>query len=234
MGQGRKPETFQDQTQDQAQVFAEGEGDAWWQRNRRALISRDWADDPVIDSLRRNKVVPSRALEVGCADGGRLAHLAAVYGTRTVGIEPSSSAVESGRQRFPAVELMTGTHRSLSPDLGRFDLVVLGFFLYLTPREDLFRLAADVDAVLEAGGHLALFDFDPGTPGRRPFGHRDGVVTWKMRHADLFEANPQYVLVEERRFAHDDSGDFDNPDDRVTATLLHKVSAEVAYPLTPS
>lgn len=215
---------------DQSEIFTEGAADLWWERNRAALEGRDWSEDPVVDVLHRNGVRASRVLEVGCADGGRVAHLAEAWGSQTVvGIEPSRAAVTSGKGRFPGVSFIVGTHRRVGGGLGTFDLVVLGFFLYLLPREDLFRTVTAVDEVLAAGGHLAIYDFDPGSARRRPYSHDERVTTWKTDHAALFRSNPQYLTVETRIFTHG-LGDPADPDERLAVSLLRKLSAEQAYP----
>jgi hypothetical protein len=112
--------------------------------------------------------------------------------------------------------------------LGTFDLIVLGF----TPRKDLFHVVSAVDDVLAEDGHLAIFDVDPGLPRRRAYAYDAHVTTWKMNHAALFQANPQYLFVERRAFAHGDS-DVGDADERAGTTLLRKISATRAHPEIP-
>src|SRR6516162_491184 len=47
---------------------------------------------------------PARVLEVGAANGRRLAAIIERYGCRAVAVEPSQKAIEAGRAKFPKVQ----------------------------------------------------------------------------------------------------------------------------------
>ncbi len=172
----------------QAEIFLEGEGEAWLERNRPQLPVED---DPVLAALDGTAITPGDVLEIGCADGWRLMELKKRYHCRVTGIDPG---INPATIKHPS--LFVGTADDL-PFAQSFDLVIYGFCLYLCDREDLFRIVAEGDRVLKDGGHLVVFDFRPPSPRSRAYHHRDGVISYKMDHSKLWLANPAYASVYE-------------------------------------
>ena len=44
-----------------------------------------------------------------------------------------------------------------------FDMIILGFCLYLCDRNKLFKIASEVDRVLKENSYLVIIDFYPGS-----------------------------------------------------------------------
>lgn len=212
---------------EQRDRFLRSEGDAWYQRNETAPPSV--ATARIAANLRPGQAI----LEVGCADGRNLAALAAQTPGRYVGVEPSAAAVAAGRERWPMLELRTGTAEELPFEAGTFDVVILGFFLYLADRTLLPRIVAETDRVLRDGGLLAIVDFDPPSPRRRPYHHAHGLSSYKMDHARLFLAFPSYALQEKMAFHHGGEGWARDEDERLALNLLRKDVAG-GYPDSPT
>jgi ubiquinone/menaquinone biosynthesis C-methylase UbiE len=142
-------------------------------------------------------------------------------GCATLGVDPSVVAIEDGRRRHPDVRLLTGTADNL-PTSDVFDLVLVGFCLYLCDRQDLTRIVAEVDRVLTAEGHLAIIDFDPSTPRRRPYRHRQGISSFKMDYMRLFLAFPQFQLVSKHVGTHDGPSPLADASERIAVTVARK------------
>lgn len=200
----------------QRDAFLGGEADAWFARNR---TPRPGTPDRV-DRLRRYVPANASVLEIGCADGRRLAEIADLAG-RCVGIDPSVTAITEGRARWPQLELYVGSADALPFDRP-FDVVILGFFLYLADRELLPRIVAEADRSLADGGTLIIVDFDPRYPRRRQYRHRAGIWSFKMDYASLFLAFPAYSLVEKVPFTEDGDSWTADETERVAMTVLHK------------
>jgi ubiquinone/menaquinone biosynthesis C-methylase UbiE len=204
--------------------FLAGEADAYFARNpfdanasRRDL----W-------NLRLSQLVRSgdRVLEIGCSDGRRVATIGELSGVdcELVGVDPSTEAIESGRTRFPSVDLRVGTADATGVD-GEVRLLLFGFCLYLCDRSSLFAITVEADRLLADGGVLAVIDFDPPAPLRRQYRHLDGIWSYKMDYAGLFLASPAYTLIEKHRRGSEGpvSGWIDEPPgDRVALTILRK------------
>jgi SAM-dependent methyltransferase len=212
----------------QRDVFAAGEGDAWYRRNREHLASSEpgWMMAPVADLLSAGDEV----LEIGCANARNLAWLRARSGCRGAGVDPSSEAIAEGRQMHAELDLHVGTADALPFDR-TFDVVLFGFCLYLCDRASLPRIVAEADRVLRPGGHVAIVDFDPALPHRRAYRHAAGVSTFKMDHMSLFLSFPHYSLVHKSTGSHDGPGLVDDPDERLGVWIARKeLDADDAWP----
>src|SRR5262252_2976880 len=109
----------------QKSVFLEGEGDAWYRRNLQHL--RAGGPDIVLTTLQEMRVAPKSVLEIGCANGYRVAQICQQSAAQGYGIEPSAEAVADGRSRYPLLSLEVGTADALPFADGQFDLVIFGF-----------------------------------------------------------------------------------------------------------
>src|SRR5450631_2869816 len=109
----------------QKDAFLEGEGDAWYSRNLRHL--HESGPDIVLTTLEEMGIEPKSVLEIGCANGYRVAQICERFGAAGFGVEPSGKAVADGRGRFPSLTLEVGTADALPFADGQFDLVVFGF-----------------------------------------------------------------------------------------------------------
>ena len=87
----------------QREVFLTGEADAWFERNRAPVAGPMSAVDARIAASLDNA---SSILEIGCANGRRLATLAALHPDlrRIAGIDPSAAAVKDGSAQWPAID----------------------------------------------------------------------------------------------------------------------------------
>lgn len=214
----------------QKDVFLTSEGNQWFQRNRSALDAPSALRDSVTHRIAHQLAgAPvARVLEIGCGQGNNLAALSALTPVEAHGLEPSQDAVHMGAARFPSLALQTGSADALPYADNSFDLVWFGFCLYLVDRALLFKVVAEADRVLRDGGLLAIVDFDPAQPTRRPYHHHAGLHSYKMDHARLFLANPAYTLVEKLSTSHTTGQWTADPQERVALTLCRK-NLDLAY-----
>jgi ubiquinone/menaquinone biosynthesis C-methylase UbiE len=208
----------------QKSEFLSGEGNQWYARNQMALSTPSPIRLRLVQSLVTHLPAQGRprVLEIGCADGANLVALAALRDIEAHGVEPSSVAVQDGRQRHPGLTLQVGSADTLPYGDDYFDMVVFGFCLYLIDRGLLFRCVAEADRVLRKGGTLVILDFDPPIPTSRPYVHRQGLMSFKMDHSRLFTAHPTYVLAEKHTLNHHGWHWHSDPGERIALWLLRK------------
>jgi SAM-dependent methyltransferase len=210
----------------QKDVFLQGEGDAWLQRNRTALERRTHDPaDPILGALTGLLALPGtppapRVLEVGCGDAGRLAWLKAEHGVQALGLDPSAQAVEVARGR--GVDAVQGTADRLPFDSASIDILIYGFCLCMCDRDDLFQIAAEGHRVLKPQSWLVIGDFYAREPKANPYHHREGLTTWKMDCRRLFDWHPHYTCTEHRVYAHGGAGFTDDPHDWVALSVLRR------------
>ncbi len=183
---------------DQDKLFAGSEGDQWFLRNQQALERFDPETDVLLKLMDLYHLHPRKALEVGAANGSRLAAIAARHGSKVTAVEPSSEAIRHGKASFSTVEFVKGTAASIPiPRHESFDLIIVNSVFHWIDRANLLRSIAEVDRLLEDGGFLLLGDFLPSNLIKVPYHHvKDGgIYTYKQSYAAAFLASGLYHLL---------------------------------------
>ena len=191
----------------QKETFLSGEGDHWYERNNWNIPTAT-TEDPILKALNYCLITPMRVLEIGCADGWRLAEIERRYGCQSYGIDPSKQAITAGQAEHPTLQLSVGTADAL-PAIEPVDLIIFGFCLYLCDPQDLFKIAMESDRLLKDQGHIVVLDFHPPTGHyRNPYVHKEGVFSYKMDYSKLFSWHPAYCLIHQQLFHHQDRPEF--------------------------
>ena len=175
-------------------IFSEGEGDAWFERNR-GLYSQQ--QDPVLSLLSSQPIEPRAILEIGASRGDRLAVLRDRYHATVTAVEPSSEAVADGRNHFPEIQFFIATAKLLPLPDESADLVIANFVFHWIDRKSLLASAAEIDRVLKPDGHLLIGDFAPFEPKKSRYHHRPDLemYTYKQDYAAIFLAAAGYRLL---------------------------------------
>jgi SAM-dependent methyltransferase len=98
----------------QEEVFSAREGDEWFGRNKDALKKFDSNYDLPLVLINYYGLKPKCILEVGAANGFRLAALRERYGCRVVAVEASDTAIADGKVKFPFVDFIQGFAHDIS------------------------------------------------------------------------------------------------------------------------
>lgn len=212
---------------DQRDIFLSSEGNRWFERNKQVYSENN--EDKVFDFIKAQELTPKCALEIGCASGLRLHSLYNEFGSDGYGVDPSSFAIETGKKDYPHLNLSVATADSIDFEKDSFDLVILGFCLYLCDREDLFTIAAKVDKVLKNGGYIIIQDFLPPYPYKNKYSHCEGLYSYKFDHSKMFTWNPFYSMLATDVITHASRELRTEVDERVGISLLYKSSVD-AYP----
>jgi SAM-dependent methyltransferase len=180
----------------QDNVFTHSEGDRWFARNRSALNDFDAAADLPLRLLSLYDLRPECALEIGAANGFRLAEIHQRTGARVIAVEPSAQAILEGKAALPSVRFVRGAAHSI-PLRREFDLVIVNFVFHWIDRANLFRSIAEVDRLVRDDGWLIIGDFHPVNRMQVRYHHlKDGnVFTFKQNYADTFLASGLYHSV---------------------------------------
>ena len=204
----------------QKQIFIDGEGDKWFERNLGNQYSKQ--EDEIVNKINELKIQYSSVLEIGCSHGLRLNYLNK-NGVKLYGIDPSKKAIDYGKKSFKNLNLKQGTADQLDFQDNLFDLLIFGFCLYLVDPNDLFKIAYEADRVLKSNGHLIILDFEPSKEYFKDYHHKKGVLTHKMDYSKMFTWNKNYILRCKQIFNHDNSiNDIQDEDSRVSINILLK------------
>ena len=203
--------------------FKSGEANQWFARNLKGLELEDTNE---ITALLTEWLYPfkeelSDVLEIGCGSGHRLKQISQTLKVDGYGVEPSSEAVDYIKNSFPSLKVKVGFGDDV-PYKKKFDLVHLGFFLYLVDREVYLRCISEADRLLKSGGFLSIIDFDTPFPYSNEYSHKKDVFSHKQNNSDVFVASGLYSVVNKFQFSHSNFFFDKEINERVSLTLLYK------------
>ena len=221
----------------QDDIFASFEGNRWFARNKTALQHYTPDTDVILRLLALYDLQPKRVLEIGAANGFRVAAIAHRYGASGVAVEPSNEALADGSTRFPHIQFIQGTSHAV-PLRESFDLLIVNFVLHWVDRAHLLQSIAEIDRLVIEGGFLILGDFLPAAQTKVPYHHltKHTVYTYKQNYADVFLASGLYHAVSLLTGDHTSKvlrGDVHNHE-RVGVWLLRKTLTENYHERTTS
>jgi ubiquinone/menaquinone biosynthesis C-methylase UbiE len=221
------PEDFNLDGNSQSIIFLESEGDNWWRRNRESEhLENSFSTDFIINRLDHYRSDIHAILEVGCSNAEKLQRLAQHFEAQSFGIDPSQLAIEDARSRFERLRLIgnftVGLSSSLPISTESIDLVLLGFFLYLIPTDELEQTFDEANRVLKKESFMVIEDFDPGHQYTKPYSHNQKVRTYKDDFAKYLIGNYGYELIDKVNYSH--SGNFfeKEPDERIATQIFYK------------
>ena len=202
--------------------FLNKEGDRWFKRNLNR-DSRNFKDINSFIPLIKDK---DKILEIGTSDGIKLDYLSRKipkFNLSLFGIDPSYESINAGSELYPNLNLKQGTSDQIEFDNQYFNVVILGFCLYLVDRELIFKTISEVDRTLKQGGYLVITDFETPFPIKRKYKHLKGLFTYKNNYSNFFLGGSHYSLV--NKFHTSPSKDIFNLDinERISTSILHKI-----------
>ena len=204
-------------------LWLEFEGDNWFLRNKDYLGKN--FDIPLF-LLELYSIKPKKVLEIGAANGYRLAKIYKRYNSDVIGIEPSQKAIQDGKKNYPFIKFFRNTCEKFNLQEKNFDLIIANFVFHWIYRENLYACVQKIDELLETDGYLIIGDFGTEYFFKRKYHHlKDGnFYTWKMPYWELFTKSGRYLEIAKLRFNHDThrlSSDI-NVDNMGTTVLLKK------------
>ncbi len=213
----------------QDKIFADSEGDRWFDRNNPRSKKFDPQADPVCRLIDLYSLKPRKVIEVGAANGVRLEAIRERYQSKVFAVDVSSKALADGKNKFPYIKFIRGVAHAI-PTKEFFDLVIINFVFHWIDRSNLLRSVGEIDRVVMDGGFLVIGDFYPSNFTKVRYHHLpDGeVYTYKQNYAAIFVASGLYSHVSLLTGDHS-SGSFEaevSDDGRRGTWLLHKTLGE--------
>lgn len=219
-------------TMKQDQIFYDREGDQWFLRNVGFMANSGLdSSDPVMRLMELSGLTPKRLLDVGGSNGYRAHKICEQYACCATVVEPSEQALDDGKVRYPQIEFLRGLASEIPiSGEGGFDLVIVSSVLHWIDRARLMRSAAEIDRLLQDGGHLLIGDFLPSLPQRVPYHHlpTEKVYTFKQNYSEMFVASNLYETVATLSIDHHSKQPSTSipPSDRWHVALLKKTLSE--------
>ena len=203
--------------------FKSSEANNWFQENY-AHLEKKGESKPIsllVDWLTPFKDEIENILELGCGTGHKIVELTKKLKSKGFGVDPSSDAVEYISKNFPNINIELGFGDKIPFDK-KFDLVHLGFYLYLVDREYYLSCISEADKSVKDGGFLSIIDFETPFPYSKKYKDKDNVFSHKQNNSDVFVSSGLYTIINKFHFSRKNFFFDKNIDERVSLTLLYK------------
>lgn len=203
--------------------FEDGEANEYFNRNKNQfeLSQVGKVIELLSDWLNPFKNDISSILEIGCGSGDRLNQIANNLSANGYGVEPSTEAVSYIENKFPTLKVKLGFGDDI-PFNQKFDLVHLGFFLYLVDRELYLRCISEADRLIKPGGFLSIIDFDTPLPYSNTYHHETKVHSHKINNSEVFVASGLFSVINKFHFSNENLFFDKDINERMSLTLLYK------------
>ncbi len=180
----------------QDQIFAAFEGDKWFERNKADIERFDPGSDIPLKLTDLYSLRPQKVLEVGAANGFRLATIHERYNARVVAVEPSARAIRDGKTRFPCVDFIRAEAYAI-PLQELFDFIIVNSVFHWIDRNNLLCSVAEIDRLLADSGFLIIGYFYPANLVKVRYHYlaQQDVYTYKQNYAATFLATGLYHPV---------------------------------------
>lgn len=212
----------------QKDIFKNGEGDAWLDRNKsgNSINSSDTRVNKKVLEYLLSLPLPNsediKVIEIGCGEGNLLRNLLKERKWELYGIDPSKKAINLLKNSI--IKTSVGTADELNYKAETFDLIIFGFCLYLCDTSDLFKIANEVYRISKNNSWLVIVDFWSHDFRKVPYKHLDGVYSSKFDFSKMFSWHPSYTKFDHQLRDFSDFTYTDIKDNWLALTTLRKIN----------
>lgn len=205
-------------------LFSSEDADGWFNRNMAHIdsIGISPITMAIVGALEPFESKLDNILEIGCGSGARLNEVCKRNNSKGYGLDPSEKAIDYCRKNYPSIQFQVGYSNSLPYADEKFNLVILGFFLYLVDRSMYLRSIAEADRVLKPGGVMIVIDFDSPLAYANEFAHNPELLAYKTNNSSVLLSSSLYSLVSKVPISGSSIGFSENVDGRASLQLLFK------------
>ena len=182
--------------------FLNFEGNNWFERNRDFLKTEQ---DLVLTLIKLYNLKPKHVLEVGAANGYRLAEIYRALGSKVYAVEPSIKAIKDGTKKWPFINFQRSTAATMNYKKNFFDMVIVNSVFHWIDRDTLLRSIAKIDEVLGWGGDIIIGDFQTPCFIKRRYHHikNKKIFTYKVDYKKIFLSTGFYKEIVTLSRSHD-------------------------------
>ena len=87
----------------------------------------------------------------------QLYKITSIYGSNVYGLDPSKKAI-AGKRKFKLENIHTNTFLNLKSK--KFDIVINGGFLYLTPNNIINKTLLKIEKIMKVNSYFIFWDYD--------------------------------------------------------------------------
>ena len=186
-------------------------------RNRNGRINIASDNHPIIRIFKEKKLFPKTVLEIGCSTGFILKKIYKITGAKCYGIDISKAAIKEGKKLFKKIELYNGFFERSNLSKKKYDLIIFGFFLFLTHPENILNLFAKVNNSLKINSYLIIYDFYNKYYVKKNYKHDKKLKVYRYDYKKIFLSIPNFQLVKVKKIYNTKMKDY------VEVSLIKKI-----------
>lgn len=180
---------------DQEKLFLLNEADKYFERN---VIK---PNKFILDAI--NFLQPSsndNIFEIGCSSGATLHKITSKYGSNVYGLDPSKKAIAFGKRKFKLENIHTNTFLNLKSKK-KFDIVINGGFLYLTPNNIINKTLLKIEKIMKVNSYFIFWDYDTPFDYLNNWKYNKNVKSYKRNYLKIMnKLNNNLYLISKKQF----------------------------------
>ena len=138
----------------QDKIFYKSEGDNYFDRNGPRV------NKSIFKAISFLKPKPNlNIFEIGCGCGSTLKKINKVYKSKVFGIDTSKKAIDYALKKNKLKKMFHSTFMSFKTKK-KFDIIITGGFLYVTPDELLKKTFKKIFKLMKKNSYLIVWDYD--------------------------------------------------------------------------
>ncbi len=177
-------------------------------RNRKGRIKPATENHPIINLIRKKKLKFKNVLEIGCSTGFILQKIYEITKADCYGIDISKKAIIEGKKLFKNIKLFYGFFESSNLKKKNYDLIILGFFLFLLNPNNILNLFSKINDSIKPGGLLIIYDFYNKKFHKKNYKHEKKLSTYRYDFKNIFLSVPNYELVYTKKIYNEKVKDY--------------------------
>lgn len=138
----------------QDKIFYKSEGDKFFERNPKKINKGIFKAITFLDPKPSSNI-----FEIGCGSGTTLNKINKKFKSKVFGLDASKQAINYARKKYNLKNLFHTTFASFETKK-KFDIVISGGFLYVTPNHLLKKTIKKLFKLTKKNGYLVIWDYD--------------------------------------------------------------------------
>ena len=166
-------------------------GDTWYKKVKFNSNSSD-----ILKIFQELNISGNNILEIGCGRGETLFKLKKkMKNTKLMGIDISKEAIKYCQKKYKNIRFQNLSSLKIRKLRGSFDIIILGYFLYLLPREKLFEQFDLITKKLNKNGILIINDFKTNYPCYNLNETNKKILSFKTDYVQFLTSSNNYELI---------------------------------------
>jgi len=173
-------------------------GDVWYKK-----VKFNSNSSSIVKVFKELNISANKILEIGCGRGKTLFKLKQkIKNSKLTGIDVSKEAIIYCKKNYKNVNFYNLDSLKILKLKSSFDVIILGYFLYLLPRERLFEQFDLITKKLNKNGIIIINDFKTNYPCYNFNISNKKILSFKTDYEQFLTCSNNYELIYKKEIIH--------------------------------